>query len=158
MDRIRLLCEAGVDRIVLREKDLNEWEYQKLAEQVLRICNEYQVECFLHKYFYTAIKLHAAGVHMSVQDAMKHRIVLKEVPVLGVSVHSLDQVYLAQACHADYVFYGHVFPTGCKPGLEPKGVSSLREVCEKSILPVYAIGGISPEQVPVVFEAGASGV
>lgn len=158
LERIQLLCEAGVDRIVLREKDLSEWDYQKLAKNVLEICYQYEIECILHQYVYSAMKLHAAGIHLSMSDAMKYKETIQAVPVVGISVHSLEQIYLASACHADYVFYGHVFQTDCKPGLEPRGIPKLEEACEHSLLPVYAIGGISLFNVQSALNAGAAGV
>jgi thiamine monophosphate synthase len=51
----------------------------------------------------------------------------------------------------------HIFPTGCKPGVPPRGVELLRQVCRAVPLPVYAIGGISPELFPAVLQAGAAG-
>ena len=157
-ERIHLLCRAGVDEIVLREKDLSEWEYQKLAKEVLEVCQEYQTKCILHHYVYSAIALRADGIHVSVPVAMKHNRMIQEARLVGVSTHSLEQIYLADACHADYVFYGHVFETDCKLGLMPRGIRALEEVCEKSALPVYAIGGILPENAESCLNAGAAGV
>ena len=42
---------------------------------------------------------------------------------------------------------GHVFATGCKPGLPGRGVELLAQVCQASPLPVYAIGGVGPGNI-----------
>ena len=52
---------------------------------------------------------------------------------------------------------GHIFPTGCKPGLPPRGVELLAQVCQASPLPVYAIGGVGPGNIAQVKQAGATG-
>ena len=43
LDQIEILCQKGPERILLREKDLNLPEYEKLAVEVKEICDRYQV-------------------------------------------------------------------------------------------------------------------
>lgn len=52
---------------------------------------------------------------------------------------------------------GPHFPTDCKKGLPPRGLELLREVCAAVSVPVFAIGGISAENIAAVKEAGAAG-
>jgi len=153
-----MLGRAGVDQIVLREKDLEEREYEKLAEQVLSVCQDFSVKCSLHQNIQTAKRLCAGSLHLSLQLAMKNQQELRNFKWLGISTHSLGQVEEAQKCGADYVFYGHVFATDCKRGVPPRGLDALREICKAAKIPVYAIGGISPENAGKALEAGASGV
>lgn len=81
-----------------------------------------------------------------------------KVKRLGVSVHSHEEARLAEKYGADYVFYGHMYPSASKPGIPPKTINSLREVCEGLTLPVIAIGGITPERVKELILTGASGI
>ena len=77
---------------------------------------------------------------------------------LGVSVHSVEQAVRAQQLGADFLIAGHIFPTDCKPGLPPRGLEFLGQVCRAVSVPVYAIGGITPENAPLAVKAGAAGV
>ncbi|MGF9697001.1 thiamine phosphate synthase [Paenibacillus sp. MABNR03] len=77
---------------------------------------------------------------------------------LGVSVHSLSEAKEAEERGADYLFYGHVFSSGSKPGFKPRGLSALNEVCSAVSIPIIAIGGIEPANINAVRAAGASGV
>jgi thiamine-phosphate pyrophosphorylase len=77
--------------------------------------------------------------------------------MIGVSCHSVEDSLEAKALGAGYITAGHVFATDCKKGLPPRGLDFLREVCQSVDIPVYAIGGISPENFSQVMEAGASG-
>ena len=158
LERIHLLCEAGVDKIILREKDLDEWDYGELAKDVLEVCKDYPVQCFLHQFVHLAEKLPSDGIHVSVPAAMRHHMMIRKFPVVGVSTHSLEQVEAARECQADYVFFGHVFDTDCKPGLKSRGIKALKEICENAPMPVYAIGGISPANAVSCLSAGAKGV
>ncbi|MEW9700848.1 thiamine phosphate synthase [Paenibacillus sp. SI8] len=76
----------------------------------------------------------------------------------GVSVHSVEEAVQREKEGADYLMFGHIFTTDSKPGLAPRGLEQLRELTANVKIPVIAIGGITPERVNPVLEAGASGV
>lgn len=77
---------------------------------------------------------------------------------LGVSVHDEEQAVKKENLGADYLFFGHVFPTGSKPGIPPKGLSSLQTVIQSVSCPVIAIGGITPDRAAACLSKGAAGV
>ena len=78
--------------------------------------------------------------------------------MVGISTHSLEQVQEAEKCNASYVFFGHVFPTDCKKGVPPRGLHFLEKICHNASVPVYAIGGITPQNAAQAVKAGAAGV
>lgn len=157
LEQIDLLCKAGVDQIVLREKDLSEEAYLSLAKDVKEVCDTYQTPLFLHKFLHCYEKLPTAGIHLSVPDLVQYTEEIKGIPHIGVSTHSMEQVAVAKECGADYVFFGHVFETACKEGVPPRGVLQLEAICKGTSLPVYAIGGICGENISEVIKAGAKG-
>ena len=76
----------------------------------------------------------------------------------GCSCHSAEQVDEALKAGAAYVYLGTIFATGSKPGVKPAGIGLVREICGKvRDIPVFAIGGMSPDTAPEVAEAGAFG-
>jgi thiazole tautomerase (transcriptional regulator TenI) len=77
---------------------------------------------------------------------------------VGSSVHSIEEVQTAQELGADYVIFGHVFPTLSKPRLESKGLNQLELIAHHVSIPVIAIGGIKPTNIKEVIEAGAQGI
>lgn len=52
---------------------------------------------------------------------------------------------------------GHIFPTDCKKGVAPRGLSFLEQVCNAVTVPVYAIGGITADTLPLVQQSKAAG-
>jgi len=158
LEQIHAVCLAGADRIILREKDLSEAAYESLAEEVLSICRKYETELVLHQNISAAKRLGVWKIHLSVPMLVEHSEELKGFEQIGVSVHSVQQLETAKKYGADYVFYGHVFPTDCKKGVPPRGIQALHEICEQAAFPVYAIGGISPDNAAEALEAGADGV
>ena len=76
---------------------------------------------------------------------------------IGASCHSVEDAQEAESLGADYITAGHVFATDCKKGLPPRGIEFLSSVCESVSIPVYAIGGISPDNIDLVRQCGAAG-
>ena len=50
LGRIKRLISSGIKTIVLREKDLNDAEYEVLAREVMKLCDEKNVRCILHSH------------------------------------------------------------------------------------------------------------
>lgn len=152
--RIGALAEAGIDRIILREKDLSEHAYLTLARQALDAGGDRVV---LHHFPSTCAALHAPRLHVSFPQLVENPTLRQQVDLLGVSIHAPEEAVRAEALGADYVTAGHVFATDCKRGLPGRGLDFLRETCRAVRIPVYAIGGIAAENLAAVRDAGAAG-
>lgn len=156
--RVDAICAAGIDGIILREKDLSELKYRSLAADVLQICRDTGTPCALHTYVTAAKSLHAEALHLPLQAFLSLGEAEKRAfPTIGVSCHSLDDVIAAQDGGCSYVTLGHIFATDCKRGLPGRGLAFLDEVCRRANVPVYAIGGINRDNIARVRDAGASG-
>lgn len=161
LDQIEILCQKGPERILLREKDLNLPEYEKLAVEVKEICDRYQVPFYCHTYREAAVKAGTQGLQLPLSVLRETgRGSLDKKWNLGCSVHSLEEAQEAECLGADYVIAGHIFATDCKKGLHPRGLDFLEQICRSVSLPVYAIGGIRLEQdqIKKTLAAGARGV
>lgn len=152
--RVAQLCRGGIDRVILREKDLPEGEYEALARQALEKGGERVV---LHHFPAVCARLAVPRLHLSLGQLEEDPAVRDRVALLGVSVHAPEEAVRAQALGADYVTAGHVFATDCKRGLPGRGLPWLRQVVEAVHIPVYAIGGIGPDNLAAVADAGAAG-
>ena len=62
--RLAKIAAAGPDAIILREKDLPAAAYQRLAEQALSICGQYEAPCVLHSFAQQALGLGAPRLHL----------------------------------------------------------------------------------------------
>ncbi|MCI8791648.1 MAG: thiamine phosphate synthase [Eubacterium sp.] len=158
--RIRKLAEDPVyDAILLREKDLTEKEYRSLAGEVLTVCQETGKKCILHTFCQAAEECGHPLIHLPLP---LFRTLGKEergfFTEIGTSVHSLEEAEEAVRLGADYLTAGHIFPTGCKPDLPPRGLEFIKEICRKVSIPVYGIGGICRENEQFVMDQGACGV
>jgi thiamine-phosphate pyrophosphorylase len=78
---------------------------------------------------------------------------------LGASVHDAADATDAKGEGADYAFLGTIFDTPSHPGRKGMGLEGLAATVGRTGgLPLVAIGGIDPGQVPDVLAAGAYGV
>ncbi|MBO5524452.1 MAG: thiamine phosphate synthase [Roseburia sp.] len=163
--------------IMLREKDLPEETYERLAGEVLTLCRNYDVELILHNFPAVAKKLGIRTVHLPLGELRKFRDGGGAVGIcsacfpgkaegrrgdglnIGCSVHSPEEAKEAEQLGAAYLTAGHIYATDCKPDIPPRGLSFLREVCRSVTIPVYAIGGIGLKggRLEEVMEAGAKG-
>ena len=145
--------------IILREKDLPETEYEKLAGEVLKICRKYDQLCMLHSFTDVARRLDHPYIHLPMQlflhMTQEERKYFKKI---GVSTHSLEEALTVQEMGASYITASHIFATACKAGLEPKGLEFLKEITRAMKIDVYALGGIHPDNMESCIEAGADGV
>ncbi|MBF0154409.1 MAG: thiamine phosphate synthase [Magnetococcales bacterium] len=107
-----------------------------------------------------ALALAADGVHVGQEDlpvAVCRRLLGQE-RIVGLSTHTLDEVAAAAGSGADYIGFGPVFATQTKSdALTARGCATLALACQKSSLPLVAIGGIDLQGVQDVVRAGAWG-
>lgn len=154
--RIERLLDAGIDRLILREKDMTADAYLRLAEQVMKIACRYDTECVMHSFKEVARSIGCPRIHLPLAklDAVEEKANWQSV---GVSVHSVREAREAVAGGADYLVAGHIFETACKAGLAGRGVGFLQEVCDIG-LPVHAIGGIEADNVHLLRSVGIAGI
>lgn len=158
LKQMERIAEARPAGIILREKDLSEEEYTVLAAQVMNICRRAGVPCILHSFPAAARKLHAEAIHLPLDLFLAMDEGEKaSFRVIGVSCHSAEEAETAEKHGATYISAGHIFDTDCKRGVPGRGLAFLETTCKAVSVPVYAIGGISPENIDAVRAAGAAG-
>ena len=158
LDRVAAIAAARPAALILRDKDLPEDQYQALAAQVMSLCRQAGVPCILHTFVGAARALGARAIHLPLPVLRTLSAGERAAfPALGASCHSVEEAREAVALGATYLTAGHVFATTCKAGLPGRGVEFLAQVCAAVPCPVYAIGGVGPENLPALAQAGAKG-
>lgn len=156
--RMEKIAQAHPAGIILREKDMEQEQYKKLAASVQNICKKQGTLCILHNFVEIAEDLEATAIHLPLLVLRKLSKEKKEkFTVLGASCHSVEDAREAEALGCTYITAGHIFETNCKKGLPGRGILFLREVCQSISIPVYAIGGISAGNIQEIRTTGAAG-
>ncbi len=158
---IRRVVSWGVDFIQLREKDLSDRDLLRLTKDAVKYARGTACKILVNGRLDIAVAGGANGVHLPSTglEVADLKPILPRDFILGVSTHSLREARRAAIGGADYVLLGPIFRTPSKiPHGEPLGVSRFRQICAAISLPVFGLGGIRPEHVRRVMDAGASGI
>lgn len=139
----------GVDIIQLRDKLGTARETLKCFKGILRVVNA-RVPVIMNDRVDLAIAAGADGVHLGQDDVpvKDARRMLGTRAVIGVSCQSYEHARQAQAQGADYIGFGSVFKTLTKPERNPMNLDLFRKIAREISIPVFAIGGITPENIP----------
>ena len=108
-----------------------------------------------------ALELDADGLHWGGEDGdlAAARKQLGPTRLLGASCY--DRIELAQAAvlaNVDYLAFGSVFSSPTKPAAVRAPLAIFSEARRRFSLPLVAIGGITLQNAPQVFAAGADAV
>ena len=152
---------AGVRAVQLREKDLGAAELLALAQPLRELTRRVRARLFVNDRVDVALAVEADGVqrgHTSLPVRLMKTVAGARL-LIGASVHSLEEARVAELEGADFLVFGPVYDTPSKrPYGPPQGVEALRRVVGSVSIPVFAIGGITPERVGEVRKRGAHGV
>jgi len=148
--------------LILREKDLTDDAYESLAKKVFDLCKREDITFFLHTKIEIARKIGCQNIHLSIPvlkglSETEKKALKEDFCEISISCHSMEDVEIAMAGGATQIILGTIFETECKKGVLGKGVEFVREICQKCPLPVYAIGGMNLQRLPLVIDAGAAG-
>lgn len=157
---VRAALRGGVDLVQLREKSAPARKMYEDAREIIAHNRGNEAGVLINDRLDVALACGADGVHLGGKSLPPGvaRELLGEELLVGVSVHSLPEAQEAVAAGADYVTFGHVYPTSSKPGLPPRGVIELAEIVVSVDVPVLAIGGIDVSNVQEVLRTGAAGI
>jgi thiamine-phosphate pyrophosphorylase len=158
------LCAGGVDILQLRAKEFDELEIEAMAQRIEPITRGAAIPLILNDFPQLVPTVGAQGAHVgqddrSIEDARWRagRSLAGEVPpvIIGKSTHSIAQAEAAAAEGADYIGFGPLFTTPTKPGRPAIGLGNIREVHRRVSIPIFCIGGVKPENLDAVLDAGA---
>jgi thiamine-phosphate pyrophosphorylase len=153
--------DGGVRAVQLREKDLSARDLFLLAERSHKLCQVYRAALFINDRVDVALAVDAAGVQLGkpsipVETA---RTLLGSQKLIGVSTHTLQEANEAEQSGADFILFGPVYFTASKAAYgSPQGLSALKTIVDNISLPVYAIGGITLENIQSTQNTGVRGV
>jgi thiamine-phosphate pyrophosphorylase len=158
---VREALEGGVRAVQLREKDLSGDELFVLATELRSITSAYGAKLLINERIDIAMAVVADGVHIGASSipVSEARRILGPEPLIGYSAHAVDEALQAEADGADFVTFGPVYHTPSKAAYgDPVGVDAMRSACLALSIPLFALGGIKPENIAAVMAAGARGI
>ncbi len=159
LDQLHLIPHALPCMIQIREKSLAARKLLTLALKAREVELPAGSLLLVNERLDIALAAGLDGVHLPENGLLpdKHGSYASEL-IYGCSVHTHESLRLAEKSGADYLLFGPVFDTPSKRKYgPPQGLEKLGELCRKTSLPVFALGGITPENTSLCMAEGAYG-
>jgi thiamine-phosphate pyrophosphorylase len=161
-EQAELACRGGARWVQFRMKNASQKEWKSAALEVKSICRKWDAVFIVNDNPELALEVAAHGVHLGLEDmpALEARCLLGKNRIIGGTANTPDDIRCQQAQQVDYIGIGPFRETRTKkptaPVLGLQGIRRLAlnfpECC------LIAIGGIRPEDAPVLMETGIHGI
>jgi thiamine-phosphate pyrophosphorylase len=149
---------GGARLIQYRDKSHDDARRLTQARTLNELCQHHEVPLIINDDVELAAQVGAAGVHVGKDDSAFAiaRARLGGNALIGVSCYDrLDLALEAVRAGADYVAFGAFFPSPTKPTEIRASVALLRKARAALNVPIVAIGGITPDNAPLLLDVGA---
>jgi thiamine-phosphate pyrophosphorylase len=149
--------ESGLNYFMLREKELTDAALLEVAQHLRP--NIISAKFIVNGSLAVATAVSADGIHLQNGNIPIHKVREKYANLLiGYSAHSLEEMQAAAAEGADYLTISPVFsPRSKQSSLNPIGVEVLSSWRGQVKIPVFALGGITVENLAELLKAGCAG-
>ena len=156
-DFLHAAMSGGVDVVQLRDKHLEAGPLVDRATLAARCCADHGVPFIVNDRPDVALASGATGVHVGQDDIDPQvaRRILGPAAIVGLSTHSALELDASRAAPVDYVSAGPVEATPTKPGRSGTGLGYAGYATVHAGRPVFVTGGVRPETVASLADAGA---
>ena len=149
--------EQGLRLIQIREKNMASDELHVLSQDIVTLAHSYHAQVLINGDMALSKEVGADGVHLTSFQLMA----LSERPETnwcGASCHNAEELFHAEQLGVDFVVLGSVLPTLTHPSIPSLGWRKFAALIKDYSLPVYALGGMCPEDLSTAHEHGAHGI
>lgn len=163
---IHQALDNGCKWIQIRFKNHFSDEAFALAEAVKILCEEYLANFIINDNVTLAQQIAADGVHLGLSDMsiIEARNILGDTKIIGATANTFEDIknHVRNGC--DYIGLGPFKFTTTKENLSPiLGLEGYRSIIGKMqengiTTPIYAIGGITLEDVEPIMQTGIYGI
>lgn len=165
-EQVRLAIEGGCRWIQLRMKDATDAEVAEMARQITPLCRETGTILVIDDRVDVVMETKVHGVHLGKNDMdpARAREFLGPHAIIGCTANTADDILDLARLDIDYIGLGPFRFTQTKKNLSPVlGIEGYRDIISRvraagCQLPIVAIGGIEPADVPALLDAGANGI
>ncbi|OAV73055.1 Thiamine-phosphate synthase [Bacteroidales bacterium Barb6] len=163
---MEIALEGGCKHIQLRMKGASIKEVEDVAHRAKALCDRFDALLYIDDHAEVCKKTGAQGVHLGKADMppAEARRMLGDGFIIGGTANTLEDVAYLYGQGVDYIGLGPFRFTTTKKNLSPvlglEGYGDILGQCrERGIrLPVFAIGGITADDIPDILRTGVAGV
>ncbi|WP_153101801.1 thiamine phosphate synthase [Paraburkholderia hayleyella] len=164
LERLAAALARGIRLVQLRAKTLEPHAYTRLAEASASLCRQHQAHLILNGPALSCTgtvmeSSGAAGLHLSSAHLMACRT--RPVPAtcwLSAACHTSAELAQAERLGATFVTLSPVLATASHPDTPPLGWEAFAAMAARANVPVFALGGMTPEHLAWARAQGAHGI
>jgi len=156
---LKSALEAGLQLFQLREHALSKHRYLNLASRVVELCHAHNAKVLLNCDPAWLSEVLADGVHLTEERlrTLQSRP-LPEQYLVAASCHDVSSLQHAEQVGADFAVLSTVKATSSHPHAHPIGWGGFLEMVAKTSIPVFALGGLSLDELAIARDHGAQGL
>ena len=155
--RAELAFRNGLRLVQIREKDWPLARLRAFATALRELARGHGAKVVLNGDAAMARELELDGVHWTASQLARGPS-RPEAMLVGASCHSAAELAQAARLRCDFAVLGPVFATPTHPGARTLGWDGFEREIAGTRLPVYALGGLNPEDLPTAIDRGAHGI
>lgn len=158
---VEAAVRGGATMVQLREKETPQDEVIRLGRELLAVTKRYGALLIINDHPSVAKAVGADGAHVGREDppVSEARALLGPEAIIGASCYGdVTRALAAEQEGADYVAFGTPFPSPTKTKRTDISLGIFRAAKQRVKVPVFAIGGITIDNVDEVIDAGADGI
>jgi len=146
---LKRLMPLGIDYLQYRNKSADQKMAYNEALQYKVLCDLYGTHLIINDCVEVAKAVNASGVHLGEKDASIETALetLGQTRIVGRTAKTVEQAKLAESLGARYIGVGAFYPSKTKKEALPMTKATLIEIRDAVTLPIFAIGGLTPDNI-----------
>jgi 8-oxo-dGTP diphosphatase len=157
MRRLEAALSKGLRLVQLREKDCSREALRELALKMLPLLRQHGARLLINADIALAQEVGADGVQLTGAQLIELRE-RPDVEWCAASCHNAAELRRAEELGCDFALLSPVLPTLSHPGAPHLGWENFAAIAAGSSIPVYALGGLTHDDMHTAWQHGAHGI
>lgn len=159
LSRLERALDAGVRLVQLRAHTLSAQAFVRLAEAAAELCRAHGARLLANCDPALLADLPVDGLHLTASRlrALEHRPMGPD-KFVAASCHNASELAKAAALRLDFAVLSPVQLTPSHADATPLGWPGFAKLVEPVALPIYALGGLGPDDLELAQTQGAQGI
>jgi thiamine-phosphate pyrophosphorylase len=166
LQSLEIALKGGCRMIQLRMKEAALREVEQTGILAKALCQQYGADLYINDYVEICKRIGATGIHLGKTDMSpsEARKILGKNFIIGGTANTFEDIRRLKAEGVDYIGLGPFRFTTTKKNIDPViGLSGYKQILEQCInqginLPIFAIGGITVNDIPEILNTGITGI
>lgn len=160
--KIQACIDAGISLFQLRFKYIFQYQrHEKLIDAMLQLCDINNCKLLINSTIEYATKIGVDGVHMRSSILMQ----LNNKPkhsnnnlLISASCHNVVEIVHASKMQIDFAVLSPIKQTSDRKASKLLGWNKFHSLIKHASIPIYALGGMQPEDMALAYKLGGKGI